>query len=171
VRYKRNQLTRQHKAQRKRGMKNDHSTINQFNDGLLHYAPYRVVLAPSKRFYETLCVAEQGRVGDPDHQEPVYHSVIPNQVTRDYDNRNVFPNGNQSKIIIGDFYCYSSVDLPFEAKPQHQFFMIRRVLIKYSSDFFHTQQTVLAVYPTRIISNHASRFLMKNGKMLISRTG
>jgi hypothetical protein len=136
VRYKRNQLSRIQKAQRKHGVKSHHSTINQFNDGLLHYAPYRVVLAPSKRFYETLCVAEQGRVGDPDHQEPVYHSVIPNQVARDYDNRNVFPNGNQSEVIIGDFYCYVPVELPFDAEPQQQFFMIRRVLIKYSSEYF-----------------------------------
>jgi hypothetical protein len=93
VHYKRNQLKRLQKAQRKHGVTSDNSTINQSNDGLLHYAPYRVVLAPSTCFYETLCVAEQGGSGDPDHQEPVYHSVIPNQAAKDYDYRNVFPSG------------------------------------------------------------------------------
>jgi hypothetical protein len=35
----------------------DHIT----NDGLLHYAPYKVVIPPSEQFYDTLCVAKQGK--------------------------------------------------------------------------------------------------------------
>jgi hypothetical protein len=57
------------------------------NDGLLHYALYRIVIAPSFQFYETLCVAEQGQKNDADHQEPMFHSIIPNPLAMDYDNR------------------------------------------------------------------------------------
>jgi hypothetical protein len=75
VKHKRNLLTRIGRQRNTRGcvIKSNHIS----NDGLLHYAQYKIVIPPSERFYETLCVAEQGKKGDNDFQEPVYHSVIP----------------------------------------------------------------------------------------------
>jgi hypothetical protein len=32
-------------------------------------------------------VAEQGQKNDADHQEPMFHSIIPNPLAMDYDNR------------------------------------------------------------------------------------
>jgi hypothetical protein len=79
------------------------------NDGLLHYAPYKVVFPPSERFYETLCVAEQGKKRDNDYQEPVYHSVIPNAIAKDFDEQKIVPEGDLQDVIISDIYSYVPV--------------------------------------------------------------
>jgi hypothetical protein len=83
VRRRRNQISRARKKTSAPGY--TEMLPNQRNDGLLHYAPYRVVIAPSFRFFDTLCVAEQGYMNDVFHQEPVYHSVIPNDLAKQYD--------------------------------------------------------------------------------------
>jgi hypothetical protein len=38
-------------------------------------------------------------------------------------------------VIISDIYSYVPVKLPFDAVPKTQFFLVRHVLIKYSSDY------------------------------------
>jgi hypothetical protein len=93
VKHKRNLLTRIGRQRNKRGcvIKSNYITNE---DGLLHYAPYKVVIPPSERFYETLCVAEQGKKRDNDYQEPVYHSVIPNQIAKDFDEQKIVPEGD-----------------------------------------------------------------------------
>jgi hypothetical protein len=55
VKHKRNSLTHIKRQRNKRGcvIKSNHIT----NDGLLHYALYKVVIPPLEQFYETLCVA------------------------------------------------------------------------------------------------------------------
>jgi hypothetical protein len=105
------------------------------NDGLLHYAPYRVVISPSIQFYEILCVAEQGWKNDPDYQHPVYHSVIPNKVARNFDSQGIFPSGHPNDIIIGDFCIDVPVKLPFNVQPTIQNWRVHRVLIKFSFDY------------------------------------
>jgi hypothetical protein len=112
-------------------IKSNHIT----NDGLLHYAPYKVVIPPSERFYETLCVAEQGKKRDNDYQEPVYHSVIPHEIAKDFDEQKIVPEGDLQDVIISDIYSYVPVELPFDAVPKTQFFLVHHVLIKYSSDY------------------------------------
>jgi hypothetical protein len=134
VKRKRNQLYRIKKKQKKADMSSCQSNLDT-NDGLLHYAPYRVVISPSIRFFETLCVAEQGRKNDPDYQNPVYHSVIPNEVARNFDNQGIFPRGDSSDIIIGDFCIEVPVELPFNLQPTIQNWRVRRVLIKFSTDY------------------------------------
>jgi hypothetical protein len=134
VKRKRNQMSRIKKRQKKA---ETFSTQGNFatNDGLLHYAPYRVVISPSIRFFETLCVAEQGSKNDPVYQEPVYHSVIPNEVSRQFDIQCIFPSGDPSDIIIGDFCIDVPVELPFDTHPTIQIWRVRRVLIKFSLDY------------------------------------
>jgi hypothetical protein len=105
------------------------------NDRLLHYAPYRLVIAPSFRFYETLCVAEQGFANDSFHQEPVYHSVIPNDLAKIYDQKDIFPNGSFDDVVISDYYSYVPVTLLFNQQDKVQYFMVRHLLIKYSHDY------------------------------------
>jgi hypothetical protein len=133
VKHKRNLLTRIGRQRNKRGcvIKSNYIT----NDGLLHYAPYKVVIPPSERFYETICVAEQGKKRDNDYQEPVYHSVIPNQIAKHFDEQKIVPEGDVQDVMISDIYSYVPVELPFDAVPKTQFFLVRRVLIKYSSDY------------------------------------
>jgi hypothetical protein len=148
VKHKRNILSRSQKKNNHAQMRNNEfsgtyipgcvTTTNKYqsnNDGLLHYAPYRVVIVPSKRFYETLCVAEQGRIGDPDHQHPVFHSVIPNQMAREYEDKNIFPSGCISDVVLADQYFFVPVEIPFEEGQPTVHFMIRRVLIRYSLDY------------------------------------
>jgi hypothetical protein len=133
VRRKRNQLSR---ARKKNSVPLSPDVIPiQTNDGLLHYAPYRVVIAPSFRFFDTLCVAEQGYANDVLHQEPVYHSVIPNELAKQYDNDRLYPMGLHDDVVISDFYSYISVPLPFETDQSTMNFMVRRVLIRYSKDY------------------------------------
>jgi hypothetical protein len=134
VKRKRNQLHRIKKKQKKADLSSSQSNFAT-NDGLLHYAPYRVVITPSIRFFETLCVAEQGRKNDLDYQQPVYHSVIPNEVARNFDNQGIFPSGDSSDIIIGDFCMDVPVELPFNAYRTIQNWRVRRVLIKFSLDY------------------------------------
>jgi hypothetical protein len=105
------------------------------NDRLLHYAPYRIVIAPSFRFFETLCVAEQGQTKDTDHQEPIFHSVIPNPLAMDYDNRMIYPSGSWSDVIVDQRFSYIAVENPFETSRELSYFMVKRVLVKYSNDF------------------------------------
>jgi hypothetical protein len=93
------------------------------------------VIPPSIRFFETLCVAEQGRKNDPDYQHPVYHSIIPNKVARKFDSQCIFPSGDPSNIIFGDFCIDVPVELPFNAHPRIQNWRVRRVLIKFSLDY------------------------------------
>jgi hypothetical protein len=133
VRSKRNQLARiRNKTIR---FNNPFATRAITNDGLLHYAPYRLVIVPSFRFYETLCVAEQGFSNDPFHQQPIYHSVIPNEIAQKYDHNNIFPNGSFDDVVLSDYYSYVSVTVPFEKQEKDHYFMVRRVLIKYSTDY------------------------------------
>jgi hypothetical protein len=133
VRSKRNQLAR--KRNKTIRFHNPFTTRAITNDGLLHYAPYRLVIAPSFRFYETLCVAEQGFADDTFHQEPVYHSVIPNEMAQKYDQNNIFPNGSFDDVVISDYYSYVPVTLPFEKNKKVQHFLVRRLLIKFSTDY------------------------------------
>jgi hypothetical protein len=134
VKHKRNLLSRT----QKKTIPGCVTTLNHVqtnNDGLLHYAPYQVVIVPSTKFYETLCVAEQGRKGDPDHQHPVYHSVIPNHMARDYEDKNIFPSGCINDVVIADQYFFVPVEIPFDEGQPTVDFMIRRVLIRYSKDY------------------------------------
>jgi hypothetical protein len=97
---------------------------SQTNDGLLHYAPYRIVIAPSFQFYETLCVAEQGYASDPCHQHPVYHSVIPNAIAQKFDMENIYPSGSYDDVVVLDLYSYIPVSLPFLIEEQVVHFMV-----------------------------------------------
>lgn len=132
VRWKRNKMTRARQGER---IHNPFQERQQSNDGLLHYAPYRIVIATSLRFYETLCVAEQGFLKDHFHQEPVYHSVIPNALAKEYDTKQVFPSGSYHDVVLSDYYCYLPVTMPFHKEDETEYFMVRRVLIKYSNDY------------------------------------
>jgi hypothetical protein len=80
-------------------------------------------------------VAEQGFAADPCHQEPVYHSVISNELAQKYDQASIFPNGSFYDVVISDYYSYVPVTLPFDKNGKLQYFMVRRVLVKYSSDY------------------------------------
>jgi hypothetical protein len=80
-------------------------------------------------------VAEQGFANDTFHQEPVYHSVIPNEIAQKYDQNNIFPTGSFDDVIISDYYSYVPVTLPFEKKEKVQHFMVRHLLIKFSTDY------------------------------------
>jgi hypothetical protein len=133
VRRRRNQISRARKKTSAPGY--TEMLPNQRNDGLLHYAPYRVVIAPSFRFFDTLCVAEQGYTNDVFHQEPVYHSVIPNDLAKQYDNDRIYPIGKHDDVVISDYYSYLSVTLPFLTEQPTMNFMVRRVLIRYSDDY------------------------------------
>jgi hypothetical protein len=80
-------------------------------------------------------VAEQGTKNDPDYQDPVYHSVIPNEVARQFDIQCIFPSGDPSDIIVGDFCIDVPVELPFDMHSTIQNWRVRRVLIKFSLDY------------------------------------
>jgi hypothetical protein len=133
VRSKRNKLSRAQLKEKRNFAENN--TLFKTNDGLLHYAPYRVVIAPSFRFYETLCVAEQGYASDSFHQHPVFHSVIPNSLAKQYDTEQIYPAGVYDDVVVSDYYSYISVTLPYEKEDLLFNFMVRRVLIKFSTDY------------------------------------
>jgi hypothetical protein len=80
-------------------------------------------------------VAEQGQTKDTDHQEPVFHSVIPNPLAMDYNNRMIYPSGSWSDVIVDQRFSYIAVENPFETSRELSYFMVKRVLVKYSNDF------------------------------------
>jgi hypothetical protein len=95
-----------------------------------------MVIVPSTRFYETLCVAEQGQERDPDHQHPVYHSVIPNALAKQYEDQKIFPNGLLRDVALGDKLCYVPVVIPCGTEMnQTILFLVRIVTIKRSKDY------------------------------------
>jgi hypothetical protein len=136
VRSKRNQTSRANHRARIIAQ----NLSEQSNDGLLHYAPYRIVIATSFRFYESLCVAQQGSVKDEFYQKPVYHSVIPNDLAKEYNTKNVFPYGHYNDVVLSDFYSYVPVAVPFQNEAPIEHFMVRRVLIKFSDDYTYPSQ-------------------------------
>jgi hypothetical protein len=81
-----------------------------------------------------LCVAEHGRKNDKDHQDPVYHSVIPNHVARKYDYNHIYPRGVLEDVLIDDYYCNVPITLPFDLDHGQEYFLVRHVLIKFLSD-------------------------------------
>jgi hypothetical protein len=102
----------------------------------LHYAPYRIVIVPSTRFYETLCVAEQGEERDPDHQHPIYHSVIPNSLAKEYEDKKIYPSALLSDVAVGDHYSYVPVVIPCGTeKNRTVLFLVRIVTIRRSRDY------------------------------------
>jgi hypothetical protein len=65
-------------------------------------------------------VAEQGFANDSFHPEPVYHSVIPNELAKNYDQKTIFPDGSFDDVVISDYYSYVPVTLPFDQQDKVQ---------------------------------------------------
>jgi hypothetical protein len=108
----------------------------QYNNSLLHYAPYQIVIVPSTRFYETLCVAEEGQKRDPDHQHPVYHSITPNSLAKQYEDQKFYPTALLSDVALDDNFCSVLVVIPCGTeKNQMIHFLVRIVTIKRSKDY------------------------------------
>jgi hypothetical protein len=73
-------------------------------DGLLHYAPYKAVFCPSKKYFECLCAAEQLHDNHPMHQHPIFHSVLPPLMALKYKCLGIYPKNlyQSNGLIVAD---------------------------------------------------------------------
>jgi hypothetical protein len=71
-------------------------------DGLIHYAPYQVVIHSFRRFFESLAVAQQGKQNSKNFQSPIFHSVIHPNLAMEYEVQNIATIGNLKRIVNAD---------------------------------------------------------------------
>lgn len=137
------------------------NTKHYRNDGFLHYAPYRAVFKPTSLcFYETLCAAEQGSPCSLNHQEPVYHSVISNNVAQIYDCMGILPDGSHLQIIKYQKYYYLPIDeFPVEVldarSRKSSFLLIWKIVLKFSEDYKAHPQKDLVLWMIQDTSANA----------------
>jgi hypothetical protein len=107
---------------------NANATEERQLDGLLHYAPYKMVFHSSGRFYESLAVAQQGKAKSTCYQAPVFHSVIPHQDALNYKIAKNYPSGFLDDITDSDDTWTVWVECPMDLKNKYSL-RVRRLRI------------------------------------------
>jgi hypothetical protein len=88
-------------------------------DGLLHYVPYQVMFHSPRRFFETLAVAQQGKVKSPCYQAPIFHSIVSHHDAFNYENANNHPTGSLNDIKDTEDFWMVSVDCPMDLENKY----------------------------------------------------
>jgi hypothetical protein len=115
------------------------NTVNEpsknFNlDGLLHYAPYKMVIYSSGRYFETLAVAQQAQKKSSSYQAPIFHSVLPHAYAVAYENMHISPMGVLADIIDADESFNVSFQCPMDSK-NTLCLVVRRVRVMRDAEF------------------------------------
>jgi hypothetical protein len=103
-------------------------------DGLLHYAPYQMVIYNSGRYFEALAVVQQAQRKSRNYQALIFHSVLPSACAVAYENMHISPMGVLADVIDVDESFNVSFKCPMDTK-NTLCLVIRRVRIMRDAEF------------------------------------